>query len=226
MSNASSAIPIGNAGATVTPIRYRAVAPSAVLSVVFGAASITLFFHWLAVIIPLTGLILGWRALRQVERSVQETTGSGVALLGMALSVGLGLLGGILYLWTGRYEVPIGYKAISFDDFAPDPKNPLVVPSSLEKLEGERVFLRGFMFPGRQVSNLKEFILVPTLGHCNFCSKQLKSTEMVEVIMGGDLRAQYSAKLTRVGGRLKIDRDAYKSGYGTLPIKIECDYIR
>lgn len=213
-------------GETVAPIRYRAVAPGAVLSVVCGAASIAVFFHWLAVVVPICGLVFGWRALKQVERSVQETTGAGLALGGMALSLGMGLLGGVLYLWTGRYEVPIGYKVITFDDLLPDEKKPLEVPPALDKLEGERVFVRGFMFPGRQVANLKEFILVPSMGHCNFCSKQLKSTEMIQVVMGGDLRAQYTTKMTRVGGRLKIDREAYKIPYGSLPITIECDYVK
>lgn len=224
MSNASViGVPAG--GATVAPIRYRSVAAAAVLSVVFGAASLVVFFHWLAVVVPICGLVFGWRALKQVERSVQETTGVGLALGGMALSASMGLLGGALYLWTGRYEVPIGYKVITFDDLLPDEKKPLEVPPALDKLEGERVFVRGFMFPGRQVNNLKEFILVPSMGHCNFCSKQLKSTEMIQVVMGGDLRTQYSTKMTRVGGRLKIDREAYKIPYGSLPITIECDYV-
>ncbi len=225
MSNASIVgMPAG--GETVAPIRYRAVAPAAVLSVVFGAASIVVFFHWLAVVVPVCGLVFGWRALKQVERSVQETTGAGLALGGMALSAGMGLLGGVLYLWTGRYEVPIGYKVISFENFVPDEDKPFEVPPDLDKLEGERVFIRGFMFPGRQVANLKEFILVPSMGHCNFCSKQLKSIEMIRVVMGGDLRADYTTKMTRVGGRLKIDREAYKIPYGSLPITIECDYVR
>jgi len=225
MSNASvMGVPAG--GATVAPIRYRAVAPAAVLSVVCGAVSIVVFFHWLAVVVPICGLVFGWRALKQVERSVQETTGAGLALGGMALSASMGLLGGVLYLWTGRYEVPIGYKVITFDELLPDPNNPLEVPPALNKLEGERVFVRGFMFPGRQVANLKEFILVPSLGHCNFCSKRLRSTEMIQVVMGGDLRAQYTSKMTRVGGRLKIDHEAYKIPYGSLPITIECDYVK
>lgn len=208
---------------TAAPTRYRAVSPLAVLSVVFGVASIVLFFHWTLIVVPLIGLVLGWRALKQIERS-DAMTGVNVAAAGMGLSLLLGTLGGVLLLIVGRYEVPMGYKAIAFDDLKAEPGE--MLPSFVEKLDGERIFIKGFIYPGRQVTGLKQFIVVPSLNHCNFCSTQLLSTEMIIVEMDGDRTADYTTRLTAIGGRLKLDREAAKERYGSLPYKIICDYVR
>ena len=208
------------------PARYRAVSPLAVISVILGAASIVLFFHWTMVVVPLAGLICGWRALRRIDSS-EDMTGVNVAVAGMALSAVMGGLGGMLLVLTGRYEVPMGYRAISFSDLQPDLNDrEQLLPPLVDKLEGERVFIRGFIYPGRQASGLKQFIFVPSVSHCNFCSQQLRSTEMIMVKMGGDLTAEYTTRLTRVGGRLKVDREAAKERFGSMPYTIECDYVR
>lgn len=208
------------------PKRYRAVSPLGVLSVVFGAASILLFFHWSLIVLPLLGLLLGWLALRRLARG-DDLTGAGLAMGGIALSVVMGGVGGTLYYFTSRHEVPVGYKVVTFTDLQPDPANPTEpLPPLVDDLEGEKVFFRGYIYPGRQVIGLKRFILVPSQSHCSFCTRQLRSTEMMQIEMAGDLTANYTSRAVGVGGRLRIDRAAAAFPYGTFPYRLECDYVR
>jgi hypothetical protein len=179
------------------------------------------------VLLPLLGLFCGWLALKRTARTTAELTGGGLALTGIGLSLFLGGVGGGLLLFTGRFEVPFGYRVVTWDELQTDPNRPAdLIPPAIEKLEKEKVFVRGYMYPGRQVIGLRSFVLVPTEGHCNFCTRQLRSSEMIMVVMAGDLRADYTSKLARVGGRLRLDREQAMNPYGGFPYIIECDHFR
>ena len=54
------------------PGQYRALSPWAVASVVVGALSIVTAFHWLLAMVPLAGIALGWRALRNIRDASAE----------------------------------------------------------------------------------------------------------------------------------------------------------
>jgi hypothetical protein len=209
------------------PEDYRALCRLAVVSVVLGAFSVLTAFHWSFLVLPLAALISGWRAIKRINALPEQLTGRTVAWVGIGLASGMWLFGGVCWAVSQMREVPPGYRLITFDDLQP---NPNVVgeifPPAILKLEGEKVFLRGYIYPGQQMFGIKEFILVPTLGHCSFCTRELRSTEMVLVRMQGDLRARYAPRLTRVGGRMRLDREAARARYGSIPYIIDADYIR
>ena len=76
-----------------SPPRYRAVSLWAVLSVVCGAASVTMIFldGWAAAL-PLAAIYFGPKALGQIHRLPEEYTGLGLAKIGIGLGAGLGIL--------------------------------------------------------------------------------------------------------------------------------------
>ena len=78
------------------------------------------------------------------------------------------------------------------------------------------------MQPRRQQTGIKEFILCPTNGECPFCNPNPKRTEMIRVVLQGDLETVYTTHPIGVGGRFQVDPGS-PSG---IPYSLEADYLR
>jgi len=203
--------------------KYRSLNSLAVLSVVFGVLSILTVFTWFLGLIPLAGLVLGFLALRQIDGAPEEMTGRGLARTGMGLCLGLWVLGSYLFV-SWRNEVPFGYAPITFASLQPDKSVPgQMLPKEAIELDGRRIYLKGYMYPGRQSIAIKSFLIVPTRAHCKFCSANIPPTEMVRVELVGDLTADFKSSLVGIGGKLIVDPAA---GPGGLPYRVEADCFR
>lgn len=207
--------------------KYRAVSLLAVSSLVFGLVSVLTIFSWYLSVLPVLGIALGVLALRRIGRLPEEASGAGAAWAGMALSLVLWMVGGGILAFSQIGEAPARYQRISFKTLQPDPdvKGQVIPPKAYER-QGGLVYIKGFMYPGRQSLGIKCFILVPTRGHCNFCSRRLKSTDMILVTMAGDLTIDYRASLVGLGGKLRIDPAQAVHRFGGLPYRLEADYVR
>ena len=207
--------------------QYRAVSQAAVASVVCGGLSFLTVFGAYFIVLPAAGLALGWNAWQRIREVPGELTGTGLAWTGMVLSVVLGALGGgALWAYELR-EVPWGYTKVTWDDLQPDRTDPSeLIPPKAKDLAGKRVFIKGFMYPGRQSIGIKEFIMVPTVGHCAFCSPKISSTEMIAAKLQGDLTTVYKRRETAIGGTLRIDELEVAKPLGGFPYVVEVDYIR
>jgi hypothetical protein len=207
--------------------QYRAVSQAAVASAVCGGLSFLTVFGAYFIVVPAAGLALGWNARQRIREVPGELTGRGLAWAGMVLSVVLGTLGaGALWAYDLR-DVPWGYKKVAWDGLQPDAKDPTeLLPPEAKDLDGKRIFIKGFMYPGDRSIGIKEFILVPTLSHCNFCSPQIKSTEMILADLQGDLTTVYKRRETAIGGVLRIDELEVAKPLGGFPYVIEVDYVR
>jgi len=202
---------------------YRAVSPLAVLSLVLGGLSFLTIFNWFFTVLPLAGALLGIVAVRRIDRSPQELQGRPFALAGLGLAVVLGTAGSIGLVIRENYLVPAGYKPINFADLQRDKSAAAMIPQSATELDGERVFIKGYMYPGRQVFNLTQFIMVPSSGLCNFCLTKIEPTQMIRVEMVGDRTADFKTSLAGVGGKLTVDQ---KVVLGSSPYLIEADVFR
>jgi hypothetical protein len=211
--------------------RYRAVSPWAVVSVALGVFSSLLILGWVFLAVPLAGLAAGWLALRQIRRMRGEMIGMTLAQVGMALSVVFGLAGAAYQQFVVR-QVPYGYQELTFEDLQPDPRNPQeFVPPAVLKLQptsgqDKKVFIKGYMYPGRRAHDIREFILVPTVGHCSFCFWNIRSTELVRVTCTSDLSVNFRSTEIGIGGRLHVDEEAAKKPLGEVPYLLEADYIQ
>jgi hypothetical protein len=220
--------------AEAAPVDYRSLNVTAVVSVVFGVLSILTVFGWVFWVIPILSIALAVRALKRIQYASQEYTGEGFARAGIALAIVLWMSGAYIQHYIQMHSIPAGYKPITFDYLQPNPDKPdEIIPPAAFDLEpndndpDKRVFIKeGYIYPGRRNVNIKEFVLVPTLSHCNFCSQQLKSTEMINVKLKGDLSVDYSTSSIKIGGKLHIDRDQMLNPFGGLPYQLEVDYLQ
>jgi len=202
---------------------YRALNPWAVVSAVLGVLSVSTALHSFFLLVPLAGILTGWLGLRQLRRNIETQMGAASARAGIAASVVFGL-GGTLFLQCVMSDVPYGYKEISFADLKPNPGER--VPQYALDLQptmrlDKKVFIRGHIYPGRQTQGIKEFILVPTISHCAFCTPQMLPTDMIQVKLGGDLTVDFKTTRIGVGGRLHVDPLSAQTPYA-----LEADYVR
>ena len=108
----------------------------------------------------LRGLAL--RAWSQITRQSDQYVGSGLALVGLALSTFF-LVTGIGYgAYVYATEVPPGYTRISFGTLKPDEvdqRGGKLIPAEIETLDGAKVFIKGYIRPDSLSvrKNAKEF---------------------------------------------------------------------
>jgi hypothetical protein len=217
------------------PIQYRSVSALAILAVVVSAFSILTVFHWLFWIIPLTAVFLGYRAIKRIRFAPTEYTGIGFARSGMAAALVLGLIGQGIHHYIQKYTVPYGYKPVAWETLQPDPHNPAeIIPPAAYELEpndtdrDRRIYIKGFInlnMTDRTI-NIRQFILVPTASHCNFCQTQIKSTEMILVTFTGGRSLDATQNEIKLGGKFKVDPDQAANPFGGLPYQLEADCLQ
>ena len=109
-------------------------------------------------------------------------------------------------IFAGVSEVPYGYQRISYETLQPDPSKPTEpIPQTAIDMQDRKVYIKGYMQSRRTLTGIKEFILCPTNGECPFCTPNPKRTEMIRVILQGDLEATYTTHLIGVAGRFRVD---------------------
>ncbi|OHB66834.1 MAG: hypothetical protein A2V70_03880 [Planctomycetes bacterium RBG_13_63_9] len=202
------------------PRRYRALSGMAVTSLVFAVLSVLTPFHWVLGILPATGVALGGLALWRIHEAPSELTGRALALVGLWLSLGFWVAGYGWLTFRQVQEVPFGYEQISYEMLQPGSGEKIAAKAY--ELQGKKVFVRGYMSPGRQQARLKAFILCPAIPNCPFCNPKPKPTEMIEVTLEGDLRVDYTAHLVRLGGTFQVDPFSLRG----VPYQMEVDYVR
>ena len=207
-----------------TPARYRAVHWAAVACLALGALSAAAFLSSYFLLLPLAAAALGWWALKKIALTPEEFTGTELAWAGIGLAAVFGVTGGGYELWTGAREVPPGYQRIEYIQLQPDPRDPQQkIPESVLKLDGEKIFLKGFMIiPHGQQVRLKRFLVCPTNGECSFHPPNPRPTEIIKVTLTGDLTANYTREPISLGGRLHVDPE---DPHG-LPFAMDADYLR
>ena len=185
---------------------YRAVSAPAVASFGLGLLSVLTFFQWVFAVVPLLGILLGLAALRQLRSRPYELTGLPMALAGIILSTVMLPAGcGWLY-YVYATEVPPDAVRISYDLFKPTPEEMEkgeFPPPAAQEMDGQRVFLKGYMFPGTKSHEVKEFTLCRDSGECCF-GGQPKPWDMVRVIMKDPPRAENTTWQRKVAGVLRV----------------------
>lgn len=227
--------PIDEPEETAEPLEYRSVSALAILGLVAAAFSILTVFHWLFWLIPVAAIFLCNRAIKRIYAAPTEYTGLNIARTGIVAAVLIALLGHSIHWYIQKYTVPAGYKAITWDDLQPNPKNPAeIIPEKAYDLQpsdkdrDRRVYITGYLNDQstRQMTHIKQFILVPTTSHCNFCQVNLKSTEMIYVKFTGGQTIDRTQNEIRLGGKFKIDPDQAANPLGGLPYVLEADYLQ
>ena len=184
---------------------YRWLNPWAVASVVFGLLSLLTVLGWILVLVPLVGIGLGILALRQIGRAGEEMLGYRVAVAGIALSVVMWGVGHGRLIYVYRTQAPPGYRVVSYEELEADPANPdEPIPQAALDLVDTRVFLKGYMYPGRQQAGITAFLLSRDNGVCSYCNPEPSPTDLVQVKLVGGLEANYTTHLISLGGKFSV----------------------
>ena len=206
-----------------TDVVYRSVNRWAVVSLVLGILSVAAAADRMLIFIPIAGLFAGWMALRRLRRFGEVQTGVALARAGIAASLLFGLAGTI-FLYVVMNDVPSGYTEVTFEDLQPEPgervsRYALALQPTMR--EERKVFIRGYIYPGRRTQGIKEFMLVPTVSHCAFCSTQLRPTDIIRVKLVSDFTVDFKTTEIGVGGRLRVNAASEQA-----PYMLEADHVQ
>jgi hypothetical protein len=224
---------------------YRPLSTSAVASGVLALLSVLIFFAaqtsfesaLMMVPLPVLGLILGGKALSTMRANPGQFSGGGIAKLGVALSA-VSLIGGVGYAgYVHATEVPPGYERTAFTELRPDEveaRGSHAIPEHIAKLDGQKVFLKGYMRPGTHYSDggasvssgIAQFLLVRDNMQCCFGDlASVKYFDQMAVACKGRLRTAYKPGLYKIGGTLHVfPENAHDMASGPA-YALEADYI-
>ena len=124
-------------------------------------------------------------------------------------------------------EVPEGFFRISFTELQPNEGSPLPIPESALSLDGERIFVKGYVHPAvTRRKGIKQFVLVPDMGTCCF-GGQPKLTDMIEVTLKDPLRVNYSLSQVKLAGTFKVSPIKKNvSGLDGVYYQLDAEYAR
>ncbi|MCC6493861.1 MAG: hypothetical protein IT424_12685 [Pirellulales bacterium] len=242
---ATDALAARGAAVESEPFDYKPLSTTAVASLVFGLLSTAIFlsggnFEDALSLSPLAllGLALGCRSLSVMRASPDQFSGGGLAKAGTALSA-VCLAGGLAFSgYLHATEVPEGYVRTSFIDLRPDEvdlRGDHFIPPEAAKLDGQKVFIKGYMRPGSHYSDggsavangIRTFLLVRDNAQCCFGDlSSVKYFDQVAVAMATNQRLSYSPGLYRMGGTLRIfSQNAGDTSRGPTYV-LEADYAK
>jgi hypothetical protein len=205
---------------------YRALSALAVASCVLGLLSAATFLSWSLAIIPLLGLLTGLAALVRIGRNAGELTGTKLAWVGVALSV-IFFCGGASYLtYAYMAELPPGYERLNYAELQPDPDvQGQIYPPQISAKSDQRVFIKGYVYPGKQTSGIKQFVLCRDNGDCCF-GGQPRLTDRILVTLSGPLALEYSTRLRHVAGTFRVEPGRATDGLGGVIYHLDADYLK
>jgi len=206
-------------------VGYRAVSILAVIAFVLSLFTpLMLLSNWF-IVFPLVGALCGIFGLYNILSCPFDYVGRGFALSGIVFSFLLGISAAGWGVYLYYFNIPYGYTLVHFAELRPDEATGRL-PDRILRLAEERrkVYIKGYMYPGRQLSGIQNFTLVRSVEHCKFCKTQLSPYDMITVHCTGALRATHRHnRAVSVGGELFI-RESHRLG-GT-PYHIEADLFR
>jgi hypothetical protein len=176
---------------------YRALSRGAITSIVLFVLGLPGLIPTFEPLLALSGfgLAAGFFAVRTVRRYPAEYSGGLLAQVGVLLNAMLLVGGCTLHTYIYLTEVPDGYDRVAFYELQMPEKYADAPTAKALEIDGQNVFLKGYIHPASGGGKLNRFVLVPDLGTCCFGGEP-RSTSMIEVTMapGETVRA----------GKLKI----------------------
>ncbi len=231
---------------TEDDFQYRPLSTAAIASVVFGLVSSLTFLAGnnslqaclMLCPIPVVGLICGIVALKKFREIPDQFSGQNMAIAGTVMSL-LGLVGGLSYAsYIHATEVPPGYERMSFYNMRPDEvelRGKEAVPRDVQALDSKPIFIKGYIRPGSHVSkggtpvrnNVSRFLLVRDSNECCFGDiSTVKYYDKMLVHLTDNLKTNYSSRMFRVGGKLRVVPANPKAGHPDPTYFLEADYVQ
>jgi hypothetical protein len=178
--------------------------------------------------IPAIGIPLSLVALVKVKRRPDELTGGKLALTGLLLSLAFAVIAPAWLTYQYVTELPDGYERISYSELQPDETQAgQQVPPSALALEGKKIFIKGFVYPGRQKDGIRQFLLVRDQGECCFGGNP-KITDRILVTLKDPLRLTYEPRLHKLAGvfHVEVHNSAIDNAKGGVFYHLTADYLQ
>ncbi|MDZ4820454.1 MAG: hypothetical protein SGJ20_15920 [Planctomycetota bacterium] len=205
---------------------YRALAPSAVAAAGLAVFSLLAFFDWYLLVLPVLGIGFAIYALRQISIAPDELTGRPFALGGLFVSL-LCLVGGASWQsYVYATELPEGHLRIGYDDLQPDEKIPgQIFPPSVEQLNNQQVFIKGYALAGLRQHGITLFVLVRDKGDCCFGGNP-KLTDRILIHLKPGVQFDYTDRLLKIAGTFRLRPAQAVDVEGTVLYQIENAELR
>jgi hypothetical protein len=206
-------------------VAYRPLNRLAIASFVLGLVSIVAFFDTTLAIIPALGMATGFLAWMRIRSEPDTYAGGQLALVGIVLSVVFWAGGWSWLSYVYVTEVPGDAQRITYDELQPDPETPEEVPAFAKQIDGQRVFIKGFMYPGRLTKGIQEFVLCFSNDDCCFGGNP-KLTHMIHVKLKPPLLVDFATRQHKVAGTFKLAPSGPVDGLSGAIYNIEADYVK
>jgi hypothetical protein len=207
-------------------VQYKALCTSAVAALLVGVLSLLAFLHPWLVALPVVGVLLGIVARRTIRKRSDELTGTSLATIGLILSVIFGVAGPSYQGYVYATEVPDWATRISYAELQPDPDvTGQLIPPSAIALNGKKIFIKGFVYPGKQTDGIQRFVLCRDQGDCCFGGDP-KITDRIDVVLANPLRLTYSPRMFKVAGTFRIEPAQDPEGLGAVYYHLDADYLQ
>lgn len=207
---------------------YRSVSRAAIAAVIFTVLAPAAFLSQPLVLIPVLGVGFGILALANIRRFPDELIGLSAAKISAAVSLLLLITSVSTHSYIYLTEVPDDCVRMSFSDLRPNSRTPLPYSEKALDLDGERVFVRGYVRPGAKKRKLKDFILVGDWGTCCFGGNP-KITDVVAVKIIGDQTVDYGYSVRKIVGTFRLNKSTRQTKEKDIPqvyYEIEADQVR
>lgn len=215
MSSSTLALPdegfASSTAGTSDEFSYRPMSMMAVIVFVLSLVSLVGAPLWVLLLLPVFTLLLGGLTIWKLSRARGEYGGMGLATTGMVFSL-VALVGGVAYqFYLYQSETPKDFRRVSF---VRDISAKAIAAQSgsetdrvqLQALDGQKIFLKGFMYPVEQQTGLRSFLLVKDSGTCCFGGEPAV-TDMIGVYMTGAKTANFYSGRVSVAGTFRMNRE-------------------
>ena len=207
--------------------QYRSLSATAVVALLFGVLSIVAILpdYWTPKAVPAVGMALAIAAIVQIRSRSDELSGVRPAMIGLGLSAFFLVGGSAFTVYSQIAEVPEGCTRIAYEQLKPTADRPNAAPESARAFNGERVFIKGYMFPTDHDSGITRFVLCRDSGDCCFGGNPPLS-DMIFVQLKEPLQAKFNGKLRHLAGTFRV------AGSHSVDVKkhvlyaLEADYIK
>ena len=197
---------------------YRPVPLLAPLSFFLGLLSALGFLGLLVVPIGLVGIVVGAVCILRLRKFRGEYGGMWLAVSGFLMSLVFFASSAGIWAYGYRTEVPEGYRRLNFTEdvsnkgFVVVKGNPDIFNPDVKALDGQKVFIKGYMYPTNETRNLKTFLLVKDNAQCCFGGNP-KINDMILVTMKTAKGADYhQGLLMSVGGVFHCQKSTGPAG--------------
>lgn len=208
---------------------YRAISRAAIVSIMLGVVAIVGLvptFQGLLVL-ALFGFAAALLGLRATRTYPNEYSGQPLAITGLVLNALIfsGGLGEHAYIYAT--EVPEGFQRIHFKELQQPTGAPDFPTQRAVELNGEAVFLKGYIHPASGDGQLQRFVLIPDLGTCCF-GGQPRSSDMVEVTLVGGQTVRAGLTKRKLAGKFLVDPRGGNNNDFDNPVyyRLRAEYIK